>query len=664
MTKENYFFDRLSKISLENIMGRFLFKILLCAAIIFNISYFNGTIQAMEGVTTTENLVVMPIKERISLLREKFQGLEIEGFFIPHTDDHQNEYIPGHADRLGWLTGFNCSFGDAIVLSDGAAFFTDSRYFEAAKEKVSKSEAIKIENIRQIPRMAQRFSLLCDWLKESGIDDTKIIGYDPWLYTENQKEDLETKAPCKLMPLDKENPIDQIWKRTKEETKIYLYPEQYAGKPSVDKRREITDILKSKGADMVILSKPSLIAWLLNIRADDIPYTPVPLAYALLYKEGKVDLFIDSPNEITSDVQRYFENNDITLFKERKLITRYLSEIQKGNVMIDPDSTPFYLVNILKENMLKDYPIKLIRESDPCELPQVIKNEIELQGMRKAHWRDGVALTKFICWLEKEVFVASITEIDAAKKLDQFREDVDKHEPIRLLKGLSFATISGTGGHGAIHHYEPTEEDNAVLKLGQLYVVDSGAQYLDGTTDVTRTVALGGQPTLEQRDRFTRVLKGYIAMSNPGFPKNISVKRLDSLARQFLWQVGLDYGHGTSHGVGCFLGVHDGPSKVFYGDEPLKPGMVLSIEPGYYKTNEYGIRIENLVEVIGQGETLSFLPLTLAPLDNTLIDLTLLSSQEIDWVNNYHTKVYRILSSYLKDDAETLEWLQRATEKL
>jgi Xaa-Pro aminopeptidase len=502
-----------------------------------------------------------------------------------------------------------------------------------------------------------------DWLKEHAPEGARI-GYDPWLHTRDwvkkAKEALASRG-AELVAVQK-NPIDEIWKDRPEASKAHLVvqPDQYAGKSAAEKRTEIGDWLAKQHADAAVLSALDSIAWAFNIRGADVTHTPVALAYALVNADGTADLFV-APEKIGNDVAQHLGN--AVRLHPRDTFASHLANLKGKRVVADPEravSAIFARLDAAGATVLE------LR--DPAVLPKAIKNAAEIAGQDAAQARDGAALTRFLHWLSVEAPKGNVDELSASAKLEAFREQTG------ALKDLSFDTISGAGPNGAVVHYRASEETNRQLELNSLYLVDSGAQYQDGTTDVTRTVAIG-TPTHEMRDRFTRVLKGHIALARAVFPQGTRGSQLDTLARQYLWAIGLDYAHGTGHGVGSFLAVHEGPQRISPGsagfaggDEPLQAGMILSNEPGYYKTGEYGIRIENLVLVEqrdapgAERKLLGFRTLTFAPLDRRLIDLDMLTAEERAWVDGYHAQVAAIVGPQL--DGSAAEWLKAETAPL
>ncbi|MDA0241189.1 MAG: aminopeptidase P family protein [Proteobacteria bacterium] len=588
---------------------------------------------------------------RLSALRAEMAAQGVDGFVIPLADEFQGEYIPKRAQRLAWLTGFTGSAGVAVVLKDHAAVFTDGRYTLQIAEQVD-GTLYELLHISENPPD--------EWISEH-LGEGGRLGFDPWLHTTDGARRLRSacaRSKGELVAAD-HNLVDAIWtdQPSAPISPAVLQEIEYAGKSSSEKRREIADGLKAEGQDALIMTASPSVAWLANLRGGDVPYTPLPLGFAVLHADTTLDLFID-PKKLgpTADkLEAGLRVQDPSSFEAA--LTR-LGEAKK-TVQIDPAGTAQAIADVLEKSGAT-----LAKGSDPCALPKACKNPVEIDGTRAAHRRDGAALTRFLAWLDAAAADGSQTEISVADKLESFRRENN------LIRGLSFPTISGAGANGAIVHYRVTESSNSALKPGSLYLVDSGAQYLDGTTDVTRTVAIG-TPTDEMKNRFTRVLKGHIGLGSVRFPKGTTGSQLDVLARAGLWEAGLDYDHGTGHGVGSFLGVHEGPHRISKvpSTVALEPGMIVSNEPGYYKTGEYGIRIENLVLVISserpendEREMLEFETLTLAPIDQRLIDRSLLTAAETAWLDAYHARVRDIIGPSV-DDA-TGDWLKQATAPL
>ncbi|HET9429449.1 MAG TPA: aminopeptidase family protein P, partial [Allosphingosinicella sp.] len=490
------------------------------------------------------------------------------------------------------------------------------------------------------------------------------IGYDPWLHTKDwvtkAREALGQKG-AELVAVGR-NPIDAVWSDRPEPSRarLIVHPDQFAGKSSAAKRQEMADWLKEQDADAAVLAALDSIAWTFNVRGQDVDHTPVALSFAIVHADGTADMFVAS-EKIGDDVRKHLGNG--VRVHERTEFEPKLAALAGGKVVVDPERSVAAIFEALE-----GAGAKIVAKRDPSVLPKAIKNPVEIEGHRAAQARDGAALVRFLHWLSLEAPKGDIDELTAAARLQQFRQEGGD------LRDLSFDTISGAGPNGAIVHYRVTEETNRPLEMDSLYLVDSGGQYPDGTTDVTRTVAIG-TPTQEMRDRFTRVLKGHVAIARAVFPQGTRGSQLDSFARQYLWEVGLDYAHGTGHGVGSFLAVHEGPQRISPagssqsgGDEPLKAGMFLSNEPGYYKTGEYGIRIENLVlveprEIDGAEKSmLGFETLTFAPIDRALIDIGLLTAAERAWVDDYHARVLEVVGAKL--DGDVLAWLREQCRPL
>ena len=590
-------------------------------------------------------------KERAAKLRAELDRRGLDGFLIPRSDEHQGEYVPPHAERLRWLTGFSGSAGMAIVLRDKAAIFVDGRYTLQVRGQVD-LDTFEAKHLMDEPPAR--------WIEENLPRGAKLA-CDPWLHTIDavaRFRKAAEKAGGTLVAVET-NPLDAVWADQPEPpvAKVVPHPMEFAGETAADKIRRIAGDIMVGDADTAVLTMPDSIAWLFNIRGADVPHTPLPLSFALLHEDGHAELFIDERK--LDDKARAHLGNIVTVRPRDELGTA-LDELgaARKTVLVDPATCASWI-----EARLSAAGAEVKRGQDPCELPKAIKNEAEVAGMRAAHLRDGQALTKFLKWIGTEAPKGSVTEIDAAKRLEAFRAETGE------LKDVSFDTISGAGANGAIVHYRVTTATNMPLKAGELFLVDSGAQYMDGTTDVTRTVAIG-TPGAEERDRFTRVLKGHIGIATARFPEGTSGAQLDAFARMALWKSGLDYDHGTGHGVGSYLSVHEGPQRISkMGHVPLKAGMIVSNEPGYYKAGGYGIRIENLVVVTppapvegGERMMMGFETLTLAPIDLNLVEKALLTEEEVAWLNAYHARVRAALSPGL--DAETKTWLEEATRAI
>ena len=587
--------------------------------------------------------------DRLARLRAELGRHGVDGFLVPRTDEYQGEYVPAAGQRLAWLTGFTGSAGLAIVLPDVAAIFVDGRYTLQAATEVD-GRLFQRRHISDEPPGA--------WISAS-LKAGAVLAYDPRLHTLGEVERYRAaaeRAGGKLQPLDG-NAIDAVWTDRPAPPLAPVVPHElrFAGESAATKRARIAATLAEKPADAVVLTAPDSIAWLLNIRGGDVPHTPLPLSFAVLHRDESVDLFIDA-RKLSPEVEQYLGSAVRIALPDS--FGSFLEKLAASGkrIQADPANAAAWVFDRLGEAALK--------APDPCQLPKACKNAVELQGTREAHRRDGAALTRFLAWLAQAAPAGALREIAVSDQLEAFRREGN------LFRDLSFPTISGAGPNGAIVHYRASPESELALEKGNLYLVDSGAQYLDGTTDVTRTVAIG-EASAEMKDRFTRVLKGHIALATCRFPKGTTGSQLDSLARASLWQAGLDYDHGTGHGVGSYLGVHEGPQRIskLPNNQALLPGMIVSNEPGYYKTGAYGIRIENLVVVtklegLGEGgrEIYGFETVTLAPIDRHAIDAALLEKHEIDWLDAYHERVRAELTPLV--DAATASWLTEATRPI
>jgi Xaa-Pro aminopeptidase len=588
--------------------------------------------------------------DRLKALREQLKAEKLDGFVVPLTDEHMSEYVGSYAQRLAWLTGFQGSAGSAVVLPEQAAIFVDGRYTLQVRQQVSPTEW----SYQSVPETSTT-----DWLKEHAPEGARI-GYDPWLHTRDwvrkAKEALANRG-AELVAVSR-NPIDEIWNDRPEASnaRLVVQPDQYAGKSAAEKRTEIGDWLAKQHADAAVLSALDSIAWAFNIRGQDVTHTPVALAYALVNADGTADLFV-AGEKIGPDVRQHLGNG--VRLHERSDFESALGDMSGKTVVVDPERAVAAIFDALEKAGAKIVPMR-----DPTILPKALKNPAEITGQKTAQERDGAAIARFLRWIDEEAPKGEVDELKASDHLEALRRESPE------LRDLSFDSISGAGPNGAIVHYKSSEKTNRKLEKGTLYLIDSGGQYVDGTTDITRTVPIG-EPTAEMRDRFTRVLKGHIAIATAVFPKGTRGSQLDSFARRPLWEAGLDYAHGTGHGVGSFLAVHEGPQRISPvgssqsgGDEPLQAGMIISNEPGYYKTGEYGIRIENLVLVVpreiegAEKEMLGFETLTFAPIDRRLIDAEMLEPEELIWLNCYHAHVLARIGPRVK--GADLEWLQAA----
>jgi Xaa-Pro aminopeptidase len=587
--------------------------------------------------------------DRLAALRQQLKEDRLDGFVVPLTDEHMSEYVGSYAQRLAWLTGFQGSAGSAVVLPEQAAIFTDGRYTIQVRQQVSPTEW-KYESVPE--------TSVAKWLKEHAPNGARI-GYDPWLHTSEWVKQATAQLAAKgaeLVPVG-QNPIDKVWADRPEPSKarLVVQPEELAGQSSADKRHDMADWLAKEGADAAVLAALDSIAWTFNVRGADVTHTPVALAYAVVHADGTADLFVEG-EKVGDDVRAHLGNG--VRLHERDQFETYLRSLSNKLVAVDPERSVAAISQALEEGGAR-----ILSRRDPAVLPKAVKNQVEIAGHQAAQARDGAAVSRFLKWIEEEAPKGGVDELIAADKLLGLRKDLGG------LKDLSFDTISAFGPNGALPHYKGTAASNLPFTKGTLYLVDSGGQYQDGTTDITRTVPIG-EPTAEMIDRFTRVLQGHIAIATAIFPKGTRGSQLDSFARRPLWEAGCDYAHGTGHGVGAFLAVHEGPQRISPvgssqsgGDEPLQAGMIISNEPGYYKANEYGIRIENLVLVVekpvagGDKETLGFETLTYVPIEKKLIDVSMLSDRELGWLNAYHAKVLALIGPQCQGD--DLVWLER-----
>jgi Xaa-Pro aminopeptidase len=587
---------------------------------------------------------------RLSAFREELAKRNLSGFVVPRADQQQNEYVPPSEERLAWLTGFTGSAGMAIVLAREAALFVDGRYTLQAGKQVD-AKAWRIESLVDPPPET--------WLAQHLLAGDRL-GFDPWLHTTAAAEKLSmacAKAGAELVAVDS-NPVDAVWTERPPLplAPVSLHGQQFSGELEADKLKRIEAEIGKLGADALVLSDSHAVAWTFNIRGGDVAHTPLPLSYALVPKSGRPTLFIDH-RKLSNSVRDHLERTATVV--EPAALTSKLIELSKSGASIALDTAT--AADALTR-LISSAGGKPVRGGDPVSLLKAVKNDTEIAGTKAAHRRDAVALARFLAWIDREAPAGNLTEIDAVEALESFRRDTG------ALKDVSFPTISGTGPNGAIVHYRVTRKSNRRIARGDLLLIDSGAQYEDGTTDVTRTIAIG-VPTFEMRDRFTRVLRGHIAIARALFPDGTSGAQLDTLARQYLWQAGVDFEHGTGHGVGSYLSVHEGPARISkIGATPLRRGMILSNEPGYYKADGFGIRIENLelvvaAEVAGAEKPVNaFETLTLAPIDRRLVDLNMLTGDELSWLNEYHERVRHAVRGHV-DDA-TKAWLDEATAPL
>jgi Xaa-Pro aminopeptidase len=587
---------------------------------------------------------------RLAAFREELARRKLTGFVIPRADQQQNEYVAPSEERLAWLTGFTGSAGMAVVLTQQAAVFADGRYTLQAAKQVD-HKAWSVEPLVDPPPE--------NWLARHVVAGDRL-GFDPWLHTSAAVERLAAacaKAGAELIAVDT-NPLDSVWTERPPPplAPAAIHGTQFSGEGEAEKLDRIRTEIAKLGVDALVLSDSHAVAWAFNIRGADVSHTPLPLSYALVPKDGRPTIFIDH-RKLSNSVRDHLEQTaDVA---EPDALAPKLTALAQGGASIALDSLT--AADALSR-LIVAAGGKPVRGSDPVSLLKAVKNATEIEGTRQAHRRDAVALARFLAWIDREAPTGALTEIDAVEALETFRRDTG------ALKDVSFPTIAGTGPNGAIVHYRVTRKSNRRISPGDLLLIDSGAQYEDGTTDVTRTIAIG-EPSAEMRDRFTRVLRGHIAIARAIFPDGTTGAQLDTLARQFLWQAGIDFEHGTGHGVGSYLSVHEGPARISkLGTTPLKRGMILSNEPGYYKTDAYGIRIENLELVVGtevagaEKPVNAFETLTLAPIDRRLINLNMLSGDELDWINDYHARVRHAVRPHV-DDA-TKAWLDEATAAL
>lgn len=592
--------------------------------------------------------------DRLSALRAELEAQSLTGFVVPLTDEHMSEYVGGYAQRLAWLTGFEGSAGSAAVLASKAAMFTDGRYTIQVRAQVPGD----LYDYAQVPQTS-----VADWLGTHAAAGDRI-GYDPWLHTAAWVAGTSAKLAergATLVGVER-NPVDSIWsdRPAPSVARLDVHSDALAGQSAADKRAGVAKWLTNHKADTAVVSALDSIAWAFNIRGKDVTHTPVALAFALFHADATADLFVDAV-KLGDDVRAHL-GADVRLHP-RDAFVPALEALGGRTVTADPATAVAAIFEALKRGQAR-----VVEARDPCALPKAIKNATEIAGTKSAHLRDGAALTRFLHWFAGEAPKGGLDELGAASKLHDFRNLTNS------LEDLSFDTISGAGPNGAIVHYRVSEATNRMIETDSLFLIDSGGQYRDGTTDVTRTLSVG-TPSAEMRDRFTRVLKGHIALSRAVFPTGTRGAQLDVLARQYLWEGGVDYAHGTGHGVGSYLAVHEGPQRIAPmaggqagGDEPLAAGMILSNEPGYYKADAYGIRIENLVLVVpvaidgAEKDMLGFETLTLAPIDRSLIDVAMLSPAERAWVDAYHARVVAEVGPHL--DAAAQAWLETATAPL
>ncbi len=588
---------------------------------------------------------------RVAALRAELARRGLDGLIMPRADRYQNEYVPPSAERLAWLTSFTGSAGAAIVLADRAVVFVDGRYMVQVREEID-GTIFAVEHLVETPPPA--------WI-EANLPAGAKLGYSPWLHTVDGAERLGkacAAAGASLVAV-KDNPIDAVWSGRPQPPlgAVVLHALRFSGDDAAAKLARVRAEINKFAADALMVSDPHAVSWLFNIRGSDVPHTPVVLAFATVPKEGKPTLYVDG-RKLSNDVRHRLE--ELAAVRAPADFEADLAALGKAQraVRLDPAACPEAIARLVTENGGK-----VLRGSDPITPMKAVKNAVEITGARAAQLRDGAAVSRFLAWFDREAPHGNLTEIDAVEALESFRRDTG------LLKDVSFPTISGAGPDGAIVHYRVTRKSNRRIGPDELFLIDSGGQYEDGTTDITRTVAVG-TPSAGMRKNFTLVLKGHIAIARAVFPDGTTGAQLDTLARQFLWQAGLDFDHGTGHGVGSYLSVHEGPARISkLGGAALKRGMILSNEPGYYRTGAYGIRIENLILVVEAAPVAdaekplnAFETLTLAPIDRRLVKPALMSAAEIAWLDAYHARVREELAPIV--DAPTRDWLSAATAPL
>lgn len=593
-------------------------------------------------------------KQRVEALRARFEALGIDGFLVPRADEYQGEYVPASAERLAWLTGFTGSAGQVLVTATQAVVFVDGRYVTQLAEQVDGSVFTGGDLVGKPPHL---------WLSAHAVKGFRL-GIDPWLHTSAEVRRLE-KALAALdgsLVFLAENPLDAIWVDRPAEPlgTVAIQTDSYAGVLAKDKIARICGDLTDKGHAAVLVTDPSSIAWIFNIRGSDVPHTPHPLARAILYADGSSDLFLDQ-RKTGIEAEAYL--GQLCVQRAPGELTERLVALagQGARIMVDPDLAPFALCELIRA-----HGGTIVEAHDPAKIPRAVKNTVELNGSAAAHLQDGVAMVEFLYWLEQN-HPGNVTEIGATQALEAARRQVGERMQ-NPLRDISFDTISGAGEHAAIMHYRVTTASDRPIRSGEMFLIDSGGQYVNGTTDITRTVAIGAVPE-EQKRFFTLVLKGMIAISTARFPKGSRGCDLDPLARIALWKAGADFAHGTGHGVGSFLSVHEGPQRISrLSTQELLPGMILSNEPGYYRPGAFGIRIENLVyvreaEAVEGGDMpmLSFETLTFVPIDKYLVMTEMLTREELHWLDGYHQRTRDELMPLIHDP-KIRDWLDLATE--
>lgn len=590
--------------------------------------------------------------DKLTALREWMLTNGFFGLLVPTADEYQGEYVAANARRLEWLTGFSGSAGEAVVLLDRAFLFVDGRYTLQAQKETDE---------KQITVIQTPDARAGDWLF-AALPNGARIGYDSWLHTPDEVRKLAAacaKNGAKIVPMPY-NPIDAMWTDRPVPTpeRAVFLPEKYTGADSTAKIADVTAALGVDQDDALVLTAPESIAWLLNVRGRDIPFIPIVQSFAVLYKNGALDWFVD-PAKITDDLRPHLSKLVETKSPDLLGVTLDALGIQKARVQLDMTLSPAWIYERLSAAGATVH-----AKEDPCLIRKACKNITERDGAVNAHIKDGIAVCRFLCWFDKEAPTGRLTETDAVRKIDEFRQD----NP--LYRGESFATIAASGKNAAYIHYRTGGKNNSPIRRDAMFLIDTGAQYLDGTTDITRTIAVGNVSALEKK-RFTQVLKGHIAIATIAFPEGTTGSQLDILARQFLWRDGVDFAHGTGHGVGSYLSVHEGPQRISRGGGriALMPGMLISNEPGYYKPDAFGVRLENVVMVEplpptegSEIKTLGLSTLSLAPFDRRLIDKTQLTPREKAWLDGYHARIRRIISPLV--DPQTAEWLAAACAPL
>ena len=592
------------------------------------------------------------VTPHLAAVREHMAALELDALIVPHADEYLGEYLPVHNARMHWISGFTGSAGAVIIMRERAAIFVDGRYTVQVRQQVAE-DLFEILHLIETPHVK--------WLAEQ-LEEGARVGYDPRMHSLSwQKAALKTlhRRGIELVELE-QNLIDLSWqdRPSPQVHSALLLDERYTGHSSTDKRAAIGQAIADEGAEAALIFASDSVAWLLNIRGRDIPSLPLVLGFGIQHSDGRMQFFTD-PAKIPEGFDAHV-GAGVEVHAESEASAAF-ADLAGHRVLADPVTA-----NAWCQLTLERAGAELIAGDDPVIMPKACKNTVEVQGMRNAHIRDGVAETRFLAWLDGEVAAGSLhSEAELADKLFSLRSEQE------LFQETSFDTISAAAGNAAMCHYNHLNaESQASLQMDSVYLVDSGGQYLDGTTDITRTVAIG-DPGDEVRRRFTLVLKGHIALDQAVFPEGTNGTQLDILARQFLWQEGLDYDHGTGHGVGTFLCVHEGPQRIakVANSYALKPGMIISNEPGYYKDDSYGIRCENLVVVReseasnGDGpDMMEFEALTMAPFDARLVDQELLTDDELEWLNDYHAEVREKIGPHLNPDE--LNWLENATQAI